>query len=72
VLDHFGTPCPVGRYAGRIDEVFEERRHDVAAVAERPNVCHVYWNAMQRLAVQYSETEQHALFAGTARRVYRV
>ncbi len=32
----------------------------------------VYWNAMQRLAAQYSEPEQAAMFAGTARRVYRL
>jgi len=30
----------------------------------------VYWNAMKKLASQYSEVEQSALFAGTARRVY--
>jgi predicted TIM-barrel fold metal-dependent hydrolase len=32
----------------------------------------VYWNAMQRIASSYSETEQDAMFAGTARRVYRL
>jgi predicted TIM-barrel fold metal-dependent hydrolase len=30
----------------------------------------VYWNAMKKLAAQYSATEQDALFAGTARQVY--
>lgn len=30
----------------------------------------VYWNAMQKLASQYSNDEQDAMFAGTARRVY--
>jgi predicted TIM-barrel fold metal-dependent hydrolase len=32
----------------------------------------VYWNAMQKLAAPFSETEQQAMFAGTARRVYRL
>ena len=32
----------------------------------------VYWNAMQKLAASFSETEQQAMFAGTARRVYRL
>lgn len=32
----------------------------------------VYWNAMKKLAAQYSEAEQSALFSGTARRVYRL
>jgi predicted TIM-barrel fold metal-dependent hydrolase len=32
----------------------------------------VLWNAFKRLASQYSETEQQALFSGTARRVYRL
>ena len=30
----------------------------------------VYWNAMKKLASQYSQDEQAALFAGTAQRVY--
>lgn len=30
----------------------------------------VYWNAMKKLASQYAEHEQAALFAGTAQRVY--
>jgi L-fuconolactonase len=30
----------------------------------------VYWNAMKKLASQFTESEQAALFAGTARRVY--
>ncbi len=30
----------------------------------------VYWNAMKKLAAQYSQDEQSAMFAGTARRVY--
>ena len=32
----------------------------------------VYWNAMQKLASQYSDIEQDAMFSGTARRVYRL
>jgi L-fuconolactonase len=32
----------------------------------------IYWNAMKKLAVQYSESEQTAMFAGTAQRVYRL
>ena len=38
VLDHFGTPLGVGRFAGRREEVFAEWRDDVVAIAERPNV----------------------------------
>ena len=38
VLDHFGTPLGVGPYAGRMDEVFEEWKTDVAAIAECQNV----------------------------------
>lgn len=32
----------------------------------------VYWNAMKKLAAQYSASEQTAMFSGTARRVYRL
>ena len=32
----------------------------------------VLWNAFKRLASQYSEPEQAAMFAATARRVYRL
>lgn len=32
----------------------------------------VYWNAMQKLAAEFGEAEQEALFEGTARRVYRL
>ena len=32
----------------------------------------VYWNAMKKLAAEFSAAEQDALFAGTARRVYRL
>lgn len=30
----------------------------------------VYWNAMKKLAAQFTDDEQSAMFAGTARRVY--
>ena len=38
VLDHFGTPLGVGPYAGRQDEIFEQWKADIAAIAECPNV----------------------------------
>ncbi len=38
ILDHFGTPLGVGRFAGRADEIFEAWKDDIAAIAERPNV----------------------------------
>jgi predicted TIM-barrel fold metal-dependent hydrolase len=38
VLDHFGTPLGVGRYAGRRAEIFEQWKKDVAEVASCPNV----------------------------------
>jgi L-fuconolactonase len=134
VLDYFGTPVGVGRFAGRHDEIFDEWRIDIAEVASCPNTvaklgglampdngfgyetadapptsdelvatqrrwyehaidCFgpercmfesnfpvdrfslsygIYWNAMKKLAVQYSESEQTAMFAGTAQRVYRL
>jgi predicted TIM-barrel fold metal-dependent hydrolase len=37
VLDHFGTPLGVGRFAGRHDEIFETWRDDVAAIAACEN-----------------------------------
>src|SRR6185436_16392592 len=33
VLDHFGTPIGVGRYADRRDEMFEEWKRDITDVA---------------------------------------
>lgn len=32
----------------------------------------VYWNAMKKIAADYSESEKNAMFCGTAARVYRV
>ena len=37
VLDHFGTPLGVGRFEGRLDEVYETWKHDIAAIAALPN-----------------------------------
>ncbi|MEM7337048.1 MAG: amidohydrolase family protein [Actinomycetota bacterium] len=38
VLDHFGTPIGVGRFAGRGDDVFDDWRRQVDLVAAQPNV----------------------------------
>ena len=38
VLDHFGTPLGVGRFAGKRDEIFAAWKDDIAALAECPNV----------------------------------
>jgi L-fuconolactonase len=38
ILDHFGTPLGVGAYAGKQDEIFEQWKRDIAAIAECPNV----------------------------------
>ncbi len=38
VLDHFGTPLGVGRFAGRRDEIFAEWRRDIADIARCDNV----------------------------------
>jgi predicted TIM-barrel fold metal-dependent hydrolase len=38
VLDHFGTPLGVGRFAGRRAEIFEQWKQDIAEVAQCPNV----------------------------------
>lgn len=37
ILDHFGTPLGVGRFEGRLDEVFETWKQDIAAIAAVPN-----------------------------------
>jgi predicted TIM-barrel fold metal-dependent hydrolase len=38
VLDHFGTPVGVGRWAGRHDEIFGEWTRDMRDIAACPNV----------------------------------
>ncbi|MCS5638126.1 MAG: amidohydrolase family protein, partial [Myxococcota bacterium] len=38
VLDHFGTPLGVGRYAGKREEIFQQWKKDVAEIAQCPNV----------------------------------
>ncbi len=37
VLDHFGTPLGVGRFAGKQDEIFEQWKLDIADIASCPN-----------------------------------
>ena len=134
VLDHFGTPLGVGAYAGKQDEIFEQWKHDMAAIAECPNVVaklgglampdngfgwdqresppisdefvaaqkryflhtiacfgpercmfesnfpvdklsisyQVLWNGLKKMVADFTEQEKHAMFYGTAARVYRV
>lgn len=38
VLDHFGTPLGVGRFAGRHDAIFADWQRDIDAIAGLPNV----------------------------------
>ncbi len=38
ILDHFGGPLGIGPYVGKQDEVFEDWRKSVTALAECPNV----------------------------------
>src|SRR6185369_12525374 len=38
ILDHFGTPLGVGRFAGHREEIFAQWKDDIAAIAECPNV----------------------------------
>jgi L-fuconolactonase len=38
VLDHFGTPIGVGRYAGRRDAIFADWQRDIADIARCENV----------------------------------
>jgi len=37
VLDHFGTPIGVGRFAGKLDDVFAAWSKKIASVAAQPN-----------------------------------
>lgn len=134
ILDHFGTPLGVGTYANKREEIYEQWRDDIVAIAACPNViakigglampdngfgwdtralppssdelveaqaryyhhtieCFgadrcmfesnfpvdrrsisypVLWNALKKIASQYNEEEQTALFSGTASRVYKL
>ena len=134
VLDHFGSPCGVGSFEGKMQEVMEGWKLDITQMAECENVVvkvgglampvngfnwhkqevppssdevaqahrdyylhtidafgpsrcmfesnfpvdklsmsySVYWNAMKKIASEFSDDEQHQLFYGTAARVYRV
>lgn len=134
ILDHFGTPLGVGRYAGRRSEIFARWKDDIAEAAERPNVyaklggmampdngfgwntrdmppssdefveaqaawyhhaikcfgperCmfesnfpvdrlsisyRTLWNGLKKIAADYPETARAAMFAGTARKVYKL
>jgi L-fuconolactonase len=38
ILDHFGTPLGVGKYAGKRADIFEKWKDDIAAVAENRNI----------------------------------
>jgi len=38
ILDHFGTPIGVGRYADQRDEIFEDWKRDIADIARCENV----------------------------------
>jgi predicted TIM-barrel fold metal-dependent hydrolase len=134
VLDHFGTPLGVGRFAGKREEIFAQWKRDIEDIARCPNVVaklgglampdngfgwdkrdrpassdelceaqrryylhaidcfgpercmfesnfpvdkrsigyRVLWNALKKIAAGFSENEKHAMFYGTAARVYRL
>lgn len=134
ILDHFGTPLGVGKYASQREAIFTQWRKDIAEIARCPNVyaklgglampdngfgwdkrerpatsdelleaqrryylhtiecfgperCmfesnfpvdkrsisyRVLWNAFKKLAREFSEPEQQAMFYTTAARVYRL
>ena len=134
VLDHFGTPLGVGRFAGKRDEIYAAWKNDIAAIAEQPNVIaklgglamvdngwgwhmrdlpptsdefvetqgkwfrqmiscfgpercmfesnfpvdrasisyKVLWNAFKKIAMDYGEAAQTAMFFDTARRIYKL
>ena len=38
ILDHFGTPLGVGPYQGKREEIFEQWKQDIEAIALCPNV----------------------------------
>ncbi|MGB1343145.1 MAG: amidohydrolase family protein [Pseudomonadales bacterium] len=132
ILDHFGTPLGVGRYASRKEEIYEQWQKDIAALADCDNVVaklgglampdngfgwdkratpatsdefceaqkpyymhtiecfgpdrcmtesnfpvdmysisyHVLYNGLKKILADFSEDEKHAMFYGTAARVY--
>ena len=134
VLDHFGTPCGVGRYATQREEIFATWQDDISALAECPNVVakigglampdngfgwhtadapptsdefveqqaryylhtigafgpercmfesnfpvdrfslsySVLYNGLKKIAAEFSDAEQDAMFSGTAARVYSI
>ncbi len=134
VLDHFGTPLGVGRFAGKREEIFEQWKKDMAEVAACPNVVaklgglampdngfgwfgrerpptsdefvaaqeryyrhmiecftpercmfesnfpvdrlslsySVLWNGLKKIASDFSQDEQDAMFRGTASRIYKL
>jgi L-fuconolactonase len=134
ILDHFGSPLGVGIYAGCRDEIFQQWKDDIRAIAKCPNVyaklgglampdngfgwhknsrppssdefvsrqkryylhtiecfgperCmfesnfpvdrlsvsyQVVWNSFKKMVQDFSEAEKHAMFYGTASRVYRL
>jgi len=134
VLDHFGTPLGVGRFADQREAIFTQWQLDIAELARCPNVVaklgglampdngfgwdqrelpatsdelvaaqrryyrraiecfgpsrcmfesnfpvdkrsisyRVLWNALKKIAREFSAAEQHAMFYETAQRVYRV
>lgn len=134
ILDHFGTPLGVGRFEGKLDEIFETWKNDIAEIAALPNTIakigglampdngygwhrqaqpatsdelvaaqerwylHTidcfgpdrcmfesnfpvdrfsinyvsWWNAAKKMASRFDQAERDAMFAGTARRVYRL
>jgi len=132
ILDHFGTPLGVGNYHHCRDEIFQQWKQDIAALAKCPNVyaklgglampdngfgwdkaerpptsdeiikqhkryymhtldCFgpercmfesnfpvdrlslsypIIWNAFKKMTIDLTEAEKHALFYGTAEKVY--
>lgn len=38
VLDHFGTPLGIGKYAGKHAEIFQQLKRDISEIAKCPNV----------------------------------
>lgn len=38
ILDHFGTPLGVGKYAGKREEIFQQWKKDIAEIAQCDNV----------------------------------